>query len=168
MVENLNDETLIGEFPWIALRDEAMNDKKYKESVWYHPLSEEQKGVLETLRWAQKMQGNMGPLNGSNVVCASDEQKEKWRGAIADEWVINTDMVEDLTFDCLDSINWMGSVRETRAVPGLQSRQIIYCSTKNSAQIVVFAKETGLILTSFDISSATCLQVFACIKQRVG
>ena len=114
------------------------------------------------------MQGNMAPLNGSNVATASDDQKEKWRGSIADEWVINTDFVEDLTFGCLDSINWMGSVRETRPKPGLQSRQIVYCSTKNSAQIVVFAKETGLLLNSFDVSSATCLQVFACIHQRVG
>ena len=34
----------------------------YKTQLWYHPLTEQERGVIEALREAQRAQGNMNEL----------------------------------------------------------------------------------------------------------
>lgn len=58
----LSDKTYIGGNKWKFLRETAMEDS-YKTQPWYATLSSEDRVLLESLRKAQKEQGDMKKLN---------------------------------------------------------------------------------------------------------
>ena len=59
---NANDGTQVSNTTWGLLKEEAMKDN-YNNEQWYTNLSAEDKKLVYVLRTAQKLQGNMEPLN---------------------------------------------------------------------------------------------------------
>ena len=112
----------------------AMDDDTYKDEEWYAPLSQYEVNVLETLRHAQKMQGNNEALNPNEVVKSCDTLIGKWRIGIANEFLMNYFYLRDLTYPNLNGMGWTGSHRRRG-----DGKEVVFCNTPQFDKIVVFS-----------------------------